>query len=226
MLLKMKDLMAKSDESKSTILYYIKEGLLPMPSKPKPNVHLYDPSCVQILKFIKYLQHNFSYSIAEIKNIFKDNHFDFDGSFEMMVRSLELISGGKDNQYYTKEDFLKLVGIDEKTLKVYQKQGYLFKRAKGFSSKEVEVAEILERAKRLGLDFTLLDAYVDDAKILAQKENDIGATLLKQYDESHNSRYELLFDLILTLKPYIFNMHTVQEHKKNITKANSPKDKK
>ena len=63
MALKMKELMALSDESKSTILYYIKEGLLPEPSKPKPNVHLYDESCVQILKFIKYLQHNFSYSI-------------------------------------------------------------------------------------------------------------------------------------------------------------------
>jgi len=220
MSLKMKDLSLQSNESKSTILYYIKEGLLPQPSKPKPNVHLYDEGCIQIIKFIKYLQHNFSYSITEIKNIFKDNHFDFDGSFEMMVRSLELISGGKDNECYSKEDFLKLVGIDDKTLKAYQKQGYLFERAKGFSSKEVEIAEILERAKKLGLDFALLDAYVDDAKILAQKENDIGATLLKENDLSHNARYELIFDLILILKPYIFNMHTVQEHKHNITKAN------
>ena len=210
--------MNQSEESKSTILYYIKEGLLPEPSKPKPNVHLYDPSCIQILKFIKYLQHNFSYSIAEIKNIFQNNHFDFDGSFDMMIRSLELISGGKDAQCYNKESFLKLIGMDEKTLKAYQKQGYLFERARGFSSKEVEIAEILERAKVLGLDFTLLDAYVNDAKILAQKENDIGASLLKEEDASHNARYELLFDLILTLKPYIFNMHTVQTHKTNLKK--------
>ena len=219
MSLKMKDLLLQTSESKSTILYYIKEGLLPQPSKPKPNVHLYDESCIQIIKFIKYLQHNFSYSIAEIKNLFKDNNFDFDGSFEMMVRSLELISGGKENKYYAKESFLTLVGIDEKTLKKYQKQGYLFERAKGFSSKEVEIAEILERSRTLGLDFTLLDAYVENAKLLAQKENDIGATLLKDDEESHNTRYELLFDLILILKPYIFNMHTVQAHKKNITKA-------
>lgn len=219
MSLKMKDLSLQTNESKSTILYYIKEGLLPQPSKPKPNVHLYDESCIQIIKFIKYLQHNFSYSIAEIKNLFKENNFDFDGSFEMMVRSLELISGGKENQWYSKQEFLKLVTMDEKKLKSYQKKGYLFERAKGFSSKEVEIAEILERASDLGLDFDLLDAYVDDAKILAKKENDIGAALLKENEESHNTRYELLFDLILTLKPYIFNMHTVQAHKKNITKA-------
>ena len=216
--LKMKDLMLQTSENKSTILYYVKEGLLPEPSKPKPNVHLYDESCVQIIKFIKYLQHNFSYSIAEIKTIFQDNHFDFDGSFEVMVRSLELISGGRENIWYKKSDFLKLVAMDEKTLKSYQEKGYLFERAKGFSVKEVEIAEILERAKAFGLDFTLLDAYVTDAKFLASKENDVGSSLLKDNEESHNSRYELLFDLILKFKPYIFNMHTVQAHQKNIQK--------
>ena len=215
---KMKELMALSDESKSTILFYIKEGLLPEPQKPKPNVHLYDESCVQILKFIKYLQHSFSYSISEIKSIFHDNHFDFDGSFEMMVRSLELISGGRDNQWYSQKEFLSLLKMDEKKLKEYQEKGYLFERAKGFSSKEVEIAEILERAASLGLDCSLLDAYVADAKVLAQKENEVGSKLLKDDEETHNARYELLFDLVLTLKPYIFNMHTVQTHKNSVNK--------
>jgi len=50
MALKMKELIAQSGESKSTILYYVKEGLLPQPSKPKPNVHLYDESSVEILR--------------------------------------------------------------------------------------------------------------------------------------------------------------------------------
>ena len=210
--------MSQSAESKSTILFYIKEGLLPEPQKPKPNVHLYNESCIQILKFIKYLQHNFSYSISEIKSIFQDNHFDFDGSFEMMVRSLELISGGRDNQWYTRKEFLSLLNMDEMKLKEYQEKGYLFERAKGFSSKEVEIAEILERTVSLGLDCSLLDAYVSDAKVLAYKENEVGSKLLKDDDESHDARYELLFDLVLTLKPYIFNMHTVQTHKNSIKK--------
>ncbi len=116
--LKMKELSFQSNESKSTILYYIKEGLLPQPSKPKP----------------------------------------------------------------------------------------------------VEVAEVLERANNLGLDCSLLDDYVVAAKTLANKENEVGATLLKDDEDSHNARYELLFDLVLTLKPYIFNMHTVQAHQNNIQK--------
>lgn len=216
--LKMKALMAQSKESKSTILYYLKEGLLPEPSKPKPNVHLYSESCVQILKFIKYLQHNFSYSIIEIQSIFIDNHFEFDGSFEMMVHSLELISGGRDSQWYTKEAFLKIVGMQESMLIKYQEQGYLFERAKGFSTKEIEIAEILLRAEKFSLDFSLLDTYVEEAKSIGQKENEIGAVLLDGEDESHNARYELLFDLILILKPYVFNMHTVQVHQQNLKK--------
>ena len=108
--------------------------------------------------------------------------------------------------------------IDEEALEAYQAKGYLFERAKGFSSKEVEIAEILTRAKDLGLDFTLLDDYVEDAKVLAKKENDVGSSLLNEEMQTHNARYELLFDLILKLKPYIFNMHTVQAHQSKMNK--------
>jgi len=214
--LKMKELTQKSAESKSTILFYIKEGLLPEPFKPKPNLHLYDEKCIEILKFIKYLQHNFSYTISEIKSIFKDNNFKFNGSFEMMVQSLELISTGKNNQWYTKTEFLELTSLSEIHLKEFQEKGYLFERDKGFSTKDIEVVEIINRANSLGLDCSLLDEYVTSAKYLAKKENAVGSTLLKCNKESHDARYELLFDLVLTLKPYIFNLYTVQEHQNKI----------
>lgn len=216
MQLKMKELMAQTNESKSTILYYIKEGLLPEPSKPKPNVHLYDSSCVQIVKFIKYLQHNFSYSIAQIKTILESNRFDFDGSFEMIIDSLSLISGGKSEDRYSDEMFLKLTNIDKERLQTYLKKGYLFESESGFGRKEVEIVEIIKRAETLGLDFSLLNTYVDHAKYLAKQENDIGTELLSNDEESHNARYELLFDLVLTLKPYIFNTHTIKAHQERI----------
>ena len=218
MSLKMKELMAQTGESKSTILYYIKEGLLPEPLKPKPNVHLYDASCVQIIKFIKYLQHNFSYTIAQIKVILENNHFDFDGSFEMIIDSLSLISGGKSEDRYSEEMFLKLTNIDKDKLQLYLDKGYLFESESGFGRKEVEIVEILKRAEDLGLDFSLLNTYVEDAKYLAKQENDIGTKLLLDDDETHNARYELLFDLVLTLKPYIFNTHTIKEHQERIAK--------
>jgi DNA-binding transcriptional MerR regulator len=218
MALKMKELIAESGESKSTILYYVKEGLLPEPSKPKPNVHLYDERCVEILRFIKYLQHNFNYSIAEIKKIFANNRFDFDGSFEAMVHSLELISGGRASQWFDRESFLEITGLDEQKLALYENEGLIFSRAQGYSSKEIEIAEILQRAAQLGLDFALLRSYVEAARHLAAMENEKGAQLLEDESVPHDARYALLFDLILTLKPYIFNMHTVQAHHQHVAK--------
>ncbi len=217
MQLKMKDLILQSGESKSTILYYIKEGLLPEPSKPKPNVHLYDQNCIETIKFIKYLQHNFSYSIIEIKSIFEDSNFNVDGSFEMMIKSLEIISGGKENQWYEKEDFLELTSISEETLIQYRSKGYLFERAKGFSSKEIEIVKILQHAEEVGLDFSLLENYVMHAKTVAKQEFETGSKLMKSDENAHSEHYELLFDLVLTLKPYLFNMHTVSEHQSRYT---------
>jgi len=216
MALKMKELMARSEESKSTILFYIKAGLLPAPQKPKPNLHLYDESCLQRLKFIKYLQHNFSYTIEEIASIFQTNQFEFDGSFEAMVNSLELISGGRDTQWYSHEAFLEVVGIDAEQLAHYEQRGYLFARAKGYSSKEVEIVQILQHAQRSGLGLELFDAYVQSAKALATLENRVGSELLASAEHTHNARYELLFDVILKLKPYLFNMHTVATHHHHI----------
>ncbi len=214
MALKMKELMLATGESKSTILYYVKEGLLPEPQKPKPNVHLYDESAVEIIRFIKYLQHNFSYSISEIKAIFSQNNFQSGESFEMMVNALELISGGKENRWYSREDFLEVAELSESQLESYLEKGLLFERAKGFSSKEFEVVEILKRAQKLGLEEALLEHYVQTAKMLAREEFSAGAKMMKSDSDSHTQHYELFFDLILTLKPYLCNMHTVAEYQK------------
>ena len=215
---KMKDLTALTGESKSTILFYLKEGLLPEPKKPKPNVHLYDESCVNIIKFIKYLQKKFSYSIADIKKIFQNNRFDFDNSFESLIQSIELI-GTNGDKVYSKEEFLKAANISEDELNSYISKGYI--KNTDFTDKELEIIDILKRAKEQNLDFKLIDSYVKTAKELAILENEVGSKLLADDTKSHNSRYELLFDLILNLKPYIFNSYTIKEHKERISDEKS-----
>ena len=218
MSLKMKELVELTGESKSTILYYIKEGLLPEPQKPKPNVHLYDESCINIIKFIKYLQKKFSYSISEIHKIFENNRFDFDNSFESLIQSIELIGADSDKSY-TKEELLNKAEINEAELENFINRGYLIQSH--YTDKELEIIKILKRAKEANLDFKLIDAYVKCARELAVLENEIGQNLLKDDTKSHNKRYELLFDLILNLKPYIFNGYTVKEHQKRINDEES-----
>ena len=216
MSLKMKNLMEQTGESKSTILFYVKEGLLPEPQKPKPNLHLYDESSVNIIKFIKYLQHQFSYSIAQIKSIFSENRFSFGDDFSMMLKSLEMMSGSNDGKWYSDDDFLELSGLKKEELYIYLKRGVLFRQERGFGTEELKLVEVLKRAKKLGLDEKLFDEYVKSAKHLAKMEYLLGAKMLELDEELHNIHYELLFDSILMLKPYIFNMHTMQEHQKQM----------
>ncbi|SFV59887.1 Transcriptional regulator, MerR family [hydrothermal vent metagenome] len=213
---KMKHLMEATGESKSTILFYVKEGLLPEPQKPKPNLHLYDESCINIIKFIKYLQNQFSYSIAQIQTIFKENKFNFSDDFSMLLRSLELMAGTPDTKWYNDKDFLEISKLTQKELNNYIDKGWLFRQEQGFSSKELKLVDIFKRAKSLGLDKKLFNAYVKSAKELAKREYAFGSELLESDKSLNNEHYELIFDSILTLKPYILNMHTMQEHKKQM----------
>jgi len=87
----------ETGESKSTILYYVKEGLLPPPKKLKPNVHLYKKESINIIKLKKYFQINFSYSINQIKKIFENSEFDFNNNIDLLIKSLCAISDGSDN---------------------------------------------------------------------------------------------------------------------------------
>lgn len=54
--LRMNELMALSGLSRSTILYYLGEGLLPAPLKTSRNMAYYAPECVERLELIKALQ--------------------------------------------------------------------------------------------------------------------------------------------------------------------------
>jgi len=209
---KMKHLMEATGESKSTILFYVKEGLLPEPQKPKPNLHLYDESCINIIKFIKYLQSQFSYSIAQIKSVFQENKFTFSDDFSMMLRSLELMSSGTEGECFSDEVFLELSGLSKNELENYLKRGLLFRQERGFSAQELKLVKIFKRADKLGLDKSLFDAYVKTAKELAKIEYSLGSEMLERDKSLNNEHYELLFDSILTLKPYLFNMHTMKEH--------------
>ena len=213
MKLRMKDVTKLSGQSKSKVLYYIKEGLLPKPKIVHKNLHLYDESIINRLKFIQYLQDNFSYSIEQIKTILKNNKLKFDASFDNIIKSIEALSYSKNS--VSKEKFLKEANITEEEFDFYCKKGYIL-NCDNLSTKEIEIAKILHSAKVIGLDFSLIDTYVMFAKSLAKKENFIGSKLLENDKEPHNQRYELLFDLILKLKPYIFNNYTILEHKTNL----------
>lgn len=67
--LRMKELMAQSGLPKSTLLYYVEQGLLPAPVKTSPNMAYYPPSCLERLALIKTLQTRHRLPLGKIRSL-------------------------------------------------------------------------------------------------------------------------------------------------------------
>ena len=67
--MKMKELEAETGIGRETIRYYIREGLLPEPERPKRNVASYGPEHVARLKLIRRLQQERHLPLSIIKSI-------------------------------------------------------------------------------------------------------------------------------------------------------------
>ncbi len=211
MALKMKELTALTDTPKSTILYYIREGLLPEPLKPKPNVHLYDESSIEIIKLIKYLQKHFNTSITELKKIINEGKFDFSKGFEAILESLDAIMGTGTQSVMENDEAAAYFGIAEAKIEEYISKGLLFPRDGKLSGKELEIIEILTELERVGIGEEILLAYTAQARELAGLEVETARRFTRDKN-SDTETIKALLDTTLILKPYLYNMHTLRRY--------------
>lgn len=210
----MKELVELTQTSKSTILYYVKEGLLAQPQKPKPNLHLYDESSIETLKFIKYLQTNFDCSISELKELVQDGAFDLDSGFESVLNTLDAIMGSKHQKTYIAEELCEKYNISSSKLEAYVKDGLLFKRDTLFTAKEEKILTLILNLEAVGVQKEVLLKYVEHAKKMAAFEISFAKTFLED-SKNKNDAVKALFDTTLILKPYLFNMQTLKLYQEN-----------
>ena len=204
--------MKQTGETRSTLLFYVKEGLLAEPQKPKPNVHLYEDDSIQRVRLIKTLQNQLHYSITQIKQIFDDNRFDFSSGVDDIVQKLDLFTGVKERHYKSLGDALEVYDLDKKTLLKYVDDGILEMSDGYFSDESWKSLQILNDLQSCSKTTKLLKSYLKCAKEFAVLEFELGRELIEK-DETNHAQ-ELFLDLILTLKPYIMNLNTKSEHKR------------
>lgn len=209
-MLKMNELVKQSGVSKSTILFYLKEGLLPEPNKPKPNLHLYHESVIDVLEFIKYLQQNFHCSISEIKAVFTHKDFNISAPHQSLFEILEIVMGADFSKTYTKNELCSEFMISPKNLQTYIDDGLLHTRDGKFTSKEREILSIISSSD--SDEFEVIKSYAKFAKEISKKEVDIAKDKLNSNVQDKNLKH--LFDIMLVLKPYIFNMQTLDTYQK------------
>jgi DNA-binding transcriptional MerR regulator len=64
----MRDLVAATGAPKSTILFYLAQGLLPQPQRTGTNTAVYDSACVERIRFIRQLQTRHRLTLSEIRD--------------------------------------------------------------------------------------------------------------------------------------------------------------
>lgn len=208
---KMSDLVTKTNVPKSTILYYMKEGLLPEAKKLKANVHRYNDEHIELIKYIKYMQEKMGSSIDELKVVLKKKNDSFSSSYSMLAPLMNTLSGESTTlQYYTKSEFIDHFDIDKNLLEQLLKDNILLPLdEKSFTQKEASIINLVENFIKVGVDCSVLKEYVKHAKIISELEQKMQKDLCSVKNEDNFSTlWKIMFETLFSTKEYIFNRLT------------------
>ena len=81
--LRMKEIVERTGENKSTILHYIHLGLLPEPLRTSKNMAYYPESYIELLNIIRTLQNRFFLPLHAIKRILIEPYMCMNFSIKM-----------------------------------------------------------------------------------------------------------------------------------------------
>ncbi|RLA64382.1 MAG: MerR family transcriptional regulator [Epsilonproteobacteria bacterium] len=208
---KMSELVAKTNVPKSTILYYIREGLLPKAIKVKSNLHKYDDEHIELIKYIKYMQEKMGSSIDEIKLALENKNDSFSGSYSMLAPLMNTLSGESTTlKHYTKSEFIEYFDIDSILLDKLINENILMPvKENDFTQKEASIINLVENFMEVGVDYTVLKEYVKHATIIAELEQKMQKDLCAAKNEDNFSTlWKIMFDTLFNAKTYIFNRAT------------------
>ncbi len=207
----MSELVAKTNVPKSTILYYIKEGLLPQAIKVKANLHKYDDEHIELIKYIKYMKEEMGSSIDEIKIILKNKNDSFSSSYSMLAPLMNTLSGESVTlQHYTRGEFIEHFDIDESLLNQLLSDDVLIPlNENNFTQKEASIINLVESFMEVGVNYSVLKEYVKHAKIISELEQKMQKDLCKVKNEDNFSiLWKIMFETLFSTKEYIFNRST------------------
>jgi DNA-binding transcriptional MerR regulator len=168
--LKMNELTSATGVPKSTILFYLGQGLLPQPRKTSPNMAYYDPSSVERIKLIQQMQERHRLSLSEIKQCL-DNE---DRGFELGVYldlSEEIFGPGGSRQSLDAKAFCQETGLNAGLLEELQRARLLLPLAEGqFDAEDVSMGRMYQGAFDFGIRARDLSYYAELGEQIVDRE--------------------------------------------------------
>ena len=207
----MSELIAKTNVPKSTILYYIREGLLPEAKKIKSNVHRYNDEHIELIKYIQYMQKQLGRSIEQIRYSIQNRNKSFSSSFKMLEPLMNTLSAlPPDTVYYTKEHFIEEFDLDENLVNKLLEDFILVPTSsEAFTKKELSIVELVMHYQEVGIGYEVLKSYALHASELSKLDHLIKLQLCgARTDDNFSSVWNIMFETFFNAKEYIFKRHT------------------
>ena len=205
---KISQLVERTGVPKSTILYYIKEGMLPEARKLKPNVHRYSEEHVERLRYIRYMKEEIGSSNDQIKAALGNANRSLSSSLTMIEPLMNTLSRiPADAEHYTKTEFVDAFGLDAALVDRLLEAGVLLPTADDdFTHKDAAVVKLAEMFESVGVAPGILKTYAEHAEALAALERKMQRQLCKvRTDENFSTLWKILFETLFTAKPYLFD---------------------
>jgi len=160
----------------STIRYYVKEGLLPQPTKVNKSMSYYDESCVERIALVRELQEKRYYPLSVIKNII--NRMNNGIALPSLLTLEDAIFRPRtegDQRLMSRQEFLAVTGIDKALLDTAERLKILVPynqgAAKPYNQEDVLFAKSLMRGdKELGIDIRDMTFYIDHGQKIVEEE--------------------------------------------------------
>ncbi|MDH4943814.1 MerR family transcriptional regulator [Sulfurimonas sp. C5] len=215
---KISEVVTKTNVPKSTILYYIKEGLLPEAKKIKANVHKYSDEHIELIKYIKYMQESMGSSIEEIKLALEKKNDSFSGSYAMLAPLMNTLSGESGFEQYKKDEFIEHFDINVELLEELLNDEIILPIHENiFTKKDATIITLVEHFLEVGVSYNILKEYLSHAQKLAKLEQQMQKELCDvKTEENFSLLWKIMFDTLFNAKEYIFNRSTYKLLKQSL----------
>jgi DNA-binding transcriptional MerR regulator len=189
--LRMKELMALSGLPKSTLLYYVEQGLLPAPIKTSPNMAYYPPQCVERLALIKTLQNQHRLPLQKIQRL-----LDLQDQGQEITPLIELnqaIFGQEGGPLLDRQAFLGATGLNPEQLEQLEAANLLLPLEEGlFDQQDAAMGSLFAGGLARGMTVSDMAFYPRLGKQIVDQEMELRQRL--------TSHLPLAADVALTLQ--------------------------
>ena len=208
---KISELVAKTNVPKSTILYYIREGLLPEAKKIKSNVHRYSDEHIELIHYIKYMKEEIGSTNEQIKFALQNQNQSFSSSATMLQPLMNTLSAvPSDARHFTKKEFIEYFDVDDALLDELLNDGILLPlHEDNYTEREASMIKLVTYFKEVGVDYSILKAYVHHARALSELEYQMQTQLCDvRNDKNFSMLWKIMFESLFNAKNYLFNRNT------------------